>query len=176
MKTMGNRITDRRNLAVLCVIFVAGVVGGCAADNSGKIKNGWGPGVTDIKALPSVLKNRLIEDSKDTQLTWRPTHAAETVLHVATFEQACFLYRSCTADGVDEGDFKHFLLFAIVGGGGTPEEWQGLTKQQVIDLLGKPDDENGMIYTGYGSVSDGMSGIIFNFDSWGRLEYVSHAN
>jgi hypothetical protein len=124
----------------------------------------WGPGVKDVMALVPKMKNQIKLDSEDPFLkNVRETYAAEAILHVATFEQACHIYR----DGPE--DMKQFLIFAIVV---DQKDWIGLTKDELVALLGKPDMLSGAEWI-YG---DNSAGVLFFFKKNGRVEHFGYGN
>ena len=137
---------------------------------------GWGPGVSDPAALHSKLEAVVAYADPDRGVYLEEQDVAHVVgmASVMTWEQAASVYRDASIN------LKRIMCHRLIPGDQT--RYRGMTRRQVVELLGKPDgDDTGehgtaLIYTGEGRASDSTSGIIFNFDEGGEFWYIGYAN
>ena len=88
--------------------------------------------------------------------------------------EATRVYRSASKELKSE--MCHYVI------GHYKERFHGMTRNMVINTLGKPDaiweEDPGpdLVYTGEGYVSDAMSGYIFQFDANDKVKHIVSAN
>lgn len=138
----------------------------------------WGPGVKD----PDILHRRLeaivyyADDRRGVYLTDIDSGRAFGMVSTMTWEQAARVY------GKASRNLKRLMCFALISG--QERRFEGMTREQVISLLGEPeeqgpseDDSGGawaMSYNGYGYVSDGTGALILLFDKDGEFLRIGY--
>ena len=90
-----------------------------------------------------------------------------------SLEETCGLYRSTCCAGL-----RPCVLIRIMTDGYHPFHTGRWTRQDVLQVLGSPDDNWGgtFVYTGEGRVGDGMPGFHFEFDEEDYLKVIIPAN
>lgn len=129
----------------------------------------WGVGVRN----PDYVREKVVKILSKKQDDDRRYGIAHGMLLTMDWTQACYVYRTSPAGS----DIK-VLLAGINLFEGSFHRFIGMTRGQVIETVGQPDDvwDGELVYTGYGSVSDSMSGYIFAFDDEGKVTHVTCAN
>jgi hypothetical protein len=136
----------------------------------------WGPGVVDVDELHQKLESIVgyADRRQGVILNDEDAQRARGLASAMTWEQAAMVYRAAS-DTLKSVIHNELLM-------GQQQRFRGLTRGQVIALIGMPDgrDEgehaDELIYTGEGDVSDSMSGILFDFGPDGLFRYYRYAN
>lgn len=139
---------------------------------------GWGPGVTDPDALHRKIEQLLVyrDAATGTYLSDRNTAIAAGMLSVLTWEQAAGIYRKATYN------LKRLMCDALIGG--QHERFKGMTRPEIIALLGEPDDRDpsdgpagpneALGYSGHGTISDSTGALIIIFGDDGKFLRIGY--
>ena len=128
----------------------------------------WGTGVRDPdyvrEKVLKILSNKQIENRFD---------VGSGMLLAMNWEQGCYVYRTSPAGS----DIKILMCSLGLFEGGF-QTFVGMTRGQVVKILGQPDDVWGtsLVYTGCGYVTDSTPGYIFEFDDEGKVDHIVSAS
>ncbi len=164
------------------LLFVAvssmSILVGCRADRQDtafaetppKEDPAWGPGVCDVDEVHRMLEEVVVDVNhhEGPYLTNEDWARAYGILSVLTWEQAADIY------GRASTSLRPVMIDRIIDG---KRRFTGMTSDQVIDLLGEPEEQGSldeewggawaMTYTGYGFMSDSTGAFILIFDDRG---------
>lgn len=136
----------------------------------GKLDGLWGPGVQDVEAARQKMLSLIRETNADDCEDWDRTEAEVAgIFYTMSWDQATYAYRTSGTD------LRRVLVHLLVGqSGGRGHFPAGMSKEDIINLLGKPDGDWGecLVYTGADSASDSTSGYLFFLDENQRLTHV----
>ena len=159
-------------VAVTYVLAFFITASGCEADRGlGRVDGMWGPGVVEVDIARQKIR-RLAEEAYDEAYAgqWERRQSEVTgILHALTWRQATYVYRT-------SGTKVRTMLSEPLLQGNYEKFPPGMTKDAIIRLLGKPDDDWGhcLVYTGQDSASDSHApGLLFNLDENRRLTHIS---
>ena len=133
----------------------------------------WGSGVVDpdqVHARMELLVS-YVNPSQGDYLKDEDARFVMGMIKTLTWEQAAYVYRKASHT------LKIMMSYDLIDG--QQERFEGKTREQIIALLGEPDEQGpcedewggawAMSYNGYGRVSDSTGALILYFDKDGKF-------
>jgi hypothetical protein len=153
-------------LLLLATVFA----NGCATTPAPKTNDDWGPGVKDIDRVRVMLQElakgqlRFDDPNYDAERWVALDNQATGIMSTLTWKQAAYLCRTAPTEIKLEVE-----LFVIPKG---KDRIMGATRQEVLALLGPPDQDWGDGDMCYGPGGDEEPKCLVFFDESGRVNRV----
>jgi hypothetical protein len=129
----------------------------------------WGAGVRD----PDYVREKVIAILSNESIL-HPHSVALGMLFTLDWHQACYVYRTSPSPS----KIKEAMCIELIQY--RDRDFEGLNKKGIVKLIGPADEiwEDGTcwVYTGRGTVSDSLPGIMINFDEAGMFSYIGYPN